>query len=143
MKSQSTKHWEDQGGFDMYVFLLFILCSGVMIIYFKFIPMYFDALKSKQWVGMEAVEMTPSIMKQFNIQSSSGVLVTRVFDESPAAKAGIKVGDVIRRWNGVSITGLEELQRHIQTAQENEQIKLSVDRQANPVLVYINVGIRP
>ena len=105
--------------------------------------MYFDALKSKQWVGMEAVEMTPSIMKQFNIQSSSGVLVTRVFDESPAAKAGIKVGDVIRRWNGVSITGLEELQRHIQTAQENEQIKLSVDRQANPVLVYINVGIRP
>jgi len=138
IKLQSKK-----GGFDSYILLLFILCTGVMVVYFKFIPMYFNALEAKQWVGMEAVEMTPLIKKQFNIQSSSGVLVARVFDDSPALRAGVKVGDVIRRWNGISITSLDELQRLIQTVNENEQIKLTVDRQGKPVLVYITVGIRP
>jgi len=133
----------EQGAFDVYILLLFILCMGVMILYFKLIPMYFNALEAKQWVGMETVEMTPYIKKQFNIQSSSGVLVARVFVDSPAQQAGVKEGDIIRRWNGMSITSLDELQRLIQTANKNEQVKLTVDRQGNPFLVYINVGVRP
>ena len=133
----------EQGAFDVYILLLFILCMGVMILYFKLIPMYFNALTAKQWVGMETVEMTPYIKKQFNIQSSSGVLVARVFVDSPAQQAGVKEGDIIRRWNGMSITSLDELQRLIQTANKNEQVKLTVDRQGNPFLVYINVGVRP
>ena len=35
------------------------------------------------------------------------------------------------------------LQRLIQTAKENERVKLTVDRQGNPFLVFINVGVRP
>ena len=42
--------------------------------------------RQNMWVGMEAVEMTPSIKKQFNIQSSSGVLVARTFVDSPASR---------------------------------------------------------
>ena len=133
----------EQGVLDAYILLLFILCTGVMVLYFKFIPMYFNALEAKQWVGMETVEMTPYIKKQFNIQSSSGVLVARVFVDSPAQGAGVREGDVIRRWNGISITSLDELQRLIQITKENEQVKLTVDRQGNPFLVYINVGVRP
>ena len=134
---------KDAGNIDMYMILIFILSTAVFLLYFKFLPMYFKAMEAKQWVGMEAVEMTPAVKKQFNIQSSSGVLVARVFVDSPAQQAGVKEGDVIRRWNGVSITDLDELQRLIQSSQVNEQVKLTVDRQGNPVLVYINVGIRP
>jgi len=143
IKSPVMHRRGNEGNFDVCILLLFILCSGVLVLYFKFIPMYFNALEAKRWVGMEAVEMTPSIKKQFNIQSSSGVLVARTFDDSPARLAGILEGDVIRRWNGISITGLEELQRLIQTSQENEKVKMTIDRQGVPVLIYINVGIRP
>jgi len=143
IKLQKMGRQRNQGNVDAYMFFIFILCAAVCVLYFKFIPMFFKAMEAKQWIGMEAVEMTPSIKTQFNIQSSSGVLVARTFVDSPAQQAGIKEGDIIRRWNGKSITSLEELQRLIQTSQNNEQVKLTVDRLNSPVLIYINVGIRP
>jgi len=133
----------NRGSIDFVIFFFFIFFATMPILYFTFIPMYFKAMQAQVWIGVEAVELTPDIKKQFNIASVSGVLVSRVFADSPAQQAGILDGDVIRRWNGISITSLEEFQRLIQTSQDNEQVKLTVDRQGNPVLVYINVGIRP
>ncbi|MBF0618656.1 MAG: PDZ domain-containing protein [Candidatus Omnitrophica bacterium] len=125
------------------VVLVLLFMSAVFIIYLKLIPMYFNAMKTKVWIGAETIDLTSDVQRQFSVPSSSGVLVARTFIDSPAQVAGIQVGDVIRRWNGVSITSSDELQGLIQAAQENQKVALTVDRQGQPVSVYIVVGTRP
>lgn len=134
---------EDQGGLEGFVFIMFILFSIVFVVYLKFLPMYFEAMQETYWIGVETVEMTADIKKQFNIQSSSGVLITRIFVDSPARQAGLRQGDVIRRWNGTSVTSPEQLQGLIKPYRGDAPIKMAIDRQGKPILVYINVGIRP
>ncbi|MBX3390249.1 MAG: trypsin-like peptidase domain-containing protein [Phycisphaeraceae bacterium] len=52
------------------------------------------------WVGVEFEELTSARMKQIGLTSEGGVLVSRVMENTPAAEAGIKEGDIVTRYNG-------------------------------------------
>ena len=95
------------------------------------------------WLGIETMELSPAIMAQYDIRSSSGLLVSRVFAGSPAQISGIKTGDILRKWNGVSITSQDKLQKLLGRAGVNQRIKLTVDRKGTPVSIAIQLGLRP
>jgi len=95
------------------------------------------------WMGVETVELTAAIKKQYDIRSTNGILVSRVFVGSPAQISGIKDGDVIRRWGGISVTSQEQFQGLIQTSDSGARVKITVDRNGAPVLVFCRVGRRP
>ena len=95
------------------------------------------------WLGIETMELTTAIIKQYNIHSHRGLLVTRVFRGSSAESAGVMKGDVIRRWNGVSITNHKQFQRLIQKTTASKKIKFTIDRDGVPILIYAKLGIRP
>ncbi|MBF0486021.1 MAG: PDZ domain-containing protein [Candidatus Omnitrophica bacterium] len=101
------------------------------------------AIDSRLWLGVETIELTPDVKAQYDLLDSNGILVARTFVGSPAQLAGIMEGDVIQRWNGISITSQEQFQQLIQTSDLNDRITFTVDRQGQQALVYGQVGIRP
>ncbi|HQO14590.1 MAG TPA: DegQ family serine endoprotease [Smithellaceae bacterium] len=73
-----------------------------------------DDLKTKGkvtrgWLGISIQDMSEDIAKSMNFKSKEGVLVTDVFKDDPADKAGIKVGDVITEINGKAIKSTHDL----------------------------------
>jgi S1-C subfamily serine protease len=59
---------------------------------------------SRGWIGVDVLKLPPDAFKQLN-----GVKVTRVFTDSPAAKAGIKPGDIISRIDELPIATTGQL----------------------------------
>ncbi|MCC6512097.1 MAG: trypsin-like peptidase domain-containing protein, partial [Pirellulaceae bacterium] len=66
-------------------------------------------------VGIQPVNAT--LAKQFNVKPREGVVVTDVYPDTPADKAGLKSGDVIRTFAGVKVDSPRELQLLVERAE--------------------------
>ncbi|MBF0197849.1 MAG: PDZ domain-containing protein [Planctomycetes bacterium] len=97
----------------------------------------------KIWLGIEVIEVNSAIQQRYGIHLSGGQLVSRVFKGSPAEMAGIKTGDVIRRWNGVSITNQSQFEKMIWKSQVNELVTLGGRRQGVLKVFKIRLANRP
>lgn len=95
------------------------------------------------WLGVETLEVDLSVAKQYRIRATSGLLVTRTFLGSPGARSGLMDGDVIRRWDGISVTNHRQFARLVRQARQNQKIRLIVERQEQPVLLAVRLGERP
>jgi len=67
--------------------------------------------KSGEYFGMIVQEITPEIAEHLGLTDAAGVVITQVENGSPAAAAGIQVGDIVRQINRSRIASLEEYQR--------------------------------
>ncbi len=70
-------------------------------------PFERDAPNARGRLGVTVQDLTPELSAFFGVKD--GVLVASVSPDSPAAKAGIKVGDVITTVNDKAVTGTDEL----------------------------------
>src|SRR5215469_9789260 len=61
-------------------------------------------------LGVGVMDMDTERAKALKLKDTRGTEVTRVDDDTPAAKAGIKVGDVITEYNGHPVQDTEDLQ---------------------------------
>jgi S1-C subfamily serine protease len=77
-------------------------------------------------LGIQGDEVSDQLASYFGVQS--GVLVSNVAADSPAAKAGLKAGDVITAVNGKPVKDMAELRREVTDAGEGKDIALAVTR---------------
>ncbi len=49
----------------------------------------------KSWIGLQVQNITPALAQSMNIDRTKGIVITSIADNSPASKAGFKVGDVL------------------------------------------------
>jgi serine protease Do len=80
------------------------------------------------WIGVTVQDISPYIAQGLNLTDRNGVIVASLERGSPAAKAGIKVGDVIRKVNGDPIRNSDEAGRSIFGAGVGDQVTLTVER---------------
>src|SRR5205823_3250382 len=71
-------------------------------------------------LGVELSDLDSDLGGYFRTRSGHGVLVTRVLEDTPAARAGIKAGDVIVEFDGRSVENGDALRRMINEAREGE-----------------------
>jgi Do/DeqQ family serine protease len=79
-------------------------------------------------LGVDAQDLTPRIAAALGIQASRGALITDVLPDSPAAKAGLKPGDLVTRVNGKAIADAQDLRNAQGLAPLGSKLKLAVDR---------------
>src|SRR5690606_24974313 len=70
--------------------------------------------------------------KALNLQAQSGIEITMVEENSPAMKAGLKLGDVILSYNGAPVKGLDSFSRFVYNTPVNREIRLGVQRDGPP-----------
>jgi serine protease Do len=77
-------------------------------------------------LGIGTQELTPQLADYFG--TSGGVLVTRVDDGSPAAKAGLRAGDVITSVNDRPVGSPMELRRELARAADGDDVSIGYTR---------------
>jgi C-terminal processing protease CtpA/Prc len=79
-------------------------------------------------LGVQLQEMTPELREFLRAPKERGVLVVRVNPDSPAAKAGLRVGDVIVSVAGESITAPHDLVHEVLRAEKDAKLALELVR---------------
>lgn len=87
-------------------------------------------------IGVSTTDLTKQLADYFGISDGKGVLVTSVADDSPAAKAGIKAGDIITSVDGEKIDGAGDLSRVINKKKDGD-VTLTVIRNKNQRTVTV------
>jgi serine protease Do len=87
-----------------------------------------DGKVTHGYMGIGITDVTPENAQFFHVPDSTGAVVDQVEPNSPAAKAGLKVGDVIRAMDGQKVTGAGDLQVEVGQKQPGMTIKLEVLR---------------
>lgn len=80
------------------------------------------------FLGVGIVEIDAERAKELKLSEERGVLVSRVDPDSPAAKAGLQVGDALLEYNGQRLDGVEQLGRMVHETPAGRKVKLSVWR---------------
>jgi predicted metalloprotease with PDZ domain len=87
-----------------------------------------DPPGKRAFVGVSLTELTPGLREFFGAPKDSGVLVSSVVENGPAAKAGVKVGDVITNVNGKATANSRELRDAIKDNHAGDSIRIEVIR---------------
>lgn len=88
-------------------------------------------------LGVMVQDLTPELAKAFDIKESQGAVIAKIVVDSPAAKAGLKAGDVVTRINGKQIITSSELRNIVGLLQIGETVALDILRDGKPRTVKI------
>jgi membrane-associated protease RseP (regulator of RpoE activity) len=80
------------------------------------------AFGNNRRIGVSTTQLTKQLADYFGVTEGTGVLVTSVTDDGPAAKAGIKAGDVIVSLDGEKIADAGDLSRALNKKKEGDVI---------------------
>ena len=67
----------------------------------------------RAWLGIQIQPVTPAIAESFNRNEAGGVLVSAVNPDSPAARAGIEIGDIIMSFNDIETHRPRQLKHQV------------------------------
>jgi serine protease Do len=98
-----------------------------------------DGKVSHGYMGIGITDVTPENSKFFEVSDASGAVVTQVEPDSPAAKAGLKVGDVITELNGQKVSDAGQLQVEVGQTRPETKIKLHVLRDGKSVDIPVTL----
>jgi len=91
------------------------------------------------YIGIGISDVTPEEAKFFQVNDASGAVVTQVEPNSPGAKAGLKVGDVITEVNGKTVSDAGALQVEVGQKQPGTTLHLKALRDGRPVDVPVTL----
>lgn len=94
------------------------------------------------YIGVRLIGITSELRVHYGAPRDSGVLVGGVEPESPAAKAGIQVGDIITQADDETIDSVGELSRAVRQKKEGETLKLEIFRDRAKKSLNVTVGER-
>ena len=83
------------------------------------------------WIGIRVQEISQMVAQYFRIRDRRGLLVWGIEEGSPAGRAGIRVGDIIRAVNGEQVASAAEAQRLIFGATIGDTIQLNIEREGD------------
>jgi len=95
------------------------------------------------WLGVQIQEVTPEIAQSLGLAKSEGALVADVTGGGPAAKAGLKQGDVILSFNGHDIIKVRDLPLVVAQTPVGQKAKLEVLRSGQKTALDVGVGQMP
>ncbi|MCB1386577.1 MAG: Do family serine endopeptidase [Nitratireductor sp.] len=92
------------------------------------------------WLGVQIQPVTGDIAEALSLGEARGALVSEPQEDSPAAKAGIRSGDVITEVDGKPVRGPRMLARMIGERDPDETVTLTIVRGGNEEKVEVKLG---
>jgi serine protease Do len=95
---------------------------------------------TRGWLGVQIQPVTSGVADALGLKQAAGALVTEPQSDSPAAKAGVKAGDVIVSLDGASIKDSRELAQKVGTMSPGTTVKLGVIRDGNEQTIDVKLA---
>ena len=92
------------------------------------------------WLGVRIQTVTEDIAEGLGLTEADGALVADVVPNSPAAKAGIEIGDVIMSFDGKAIGSMRELPRTVAATEIGKTVPVQVLRKGRRIKLDVAVG---
>ena len=102
-----------------------------------------DGQVVRGWLGVEPLQITPELAETFGLQQTEGVIVTGVLQGGPAAKAGLKPGDVIARVAGQEVGNVSELLTRIAALPPGQNARIDIVRRNQAMSLEVVPAQRP
>ena len=103
------------------------------------------------YLGIQMVDLTPALRKEINqdgetklkVNQDQGVLIVRVFDNSPAAQAGIRQGDIIQKVNGKPVRTAAAVQEQVESSAIGKALPVEISRDGQTRTLQLKPAIFP
>jgi serine protease Do len=105
-------------------------------------PPPFATPRGASFIGVMVQEIDSERARALKLREEAGVEITRVEPDSPAEKAGLRVGDVILDWNGSRIEGMEQFSRLVRETPPGREVKLDYIRNGAQQSAMFKIGMR-
>ena len=92
------------------------------------------------YLGISMNDVTPDNSTFFNLPDATGAIVSQVTPDSPAGRAGLESGDVLREIDGKKITNGSMLQVTVSEMTPGTPITLGILRDGKPQTLHVTVG---
>jgi membrane-associated protease RseP (regulator of RpoE activity) len=82
----------------------------------------------RAYLGISLIDLSPELRDYYGAPKSSGLLVSSIEDDSPAAKAGVRVGDIIIGVDGKDVESSSDLRRNLRDKKEGDSVRVELLR---------------
>ncbi|RMG44724.1 MAG: PDZ domain-containing protein [Acidobacteria bacterium] len=104
---------------------------------------WLTAVRNRNFLGVSYLPLTPELLRHFGVAAEAGALIARVDPDSPAGRAGLRVGDIVSAVGEKRLTADGSLGRAIAEQQAGARIELEVWREGKRMEVPVTLEQRP
>lgn len=98
---------------------------------------------TRGWIGVEPNDLSPELAETFGVKANRGVIITGVLQNGPAARAGIRPGDVITGVGDQQIGNVQELLTAVAGLRPGQESRFALQRGSDRMELNVVPGLRP
>ncbi|HMA53685.1 MAG TPA: PDZ domain-containing protein, partial [Acidobacteriota bacterium] len=98
------------------------------------------SFESRKFIGVYCGELNPELAAHFGVKEGTALIISRLTEDGPAAKAKLQVGDIIVSVDGRRVGTVNELIDLVQAKPKGAKIRLEVLRDKKPMTVDVEVA---
>ena len=98
---------------------------------------------SRGWLGILIQDVNRELAESFGMKKPMGAVVLRILDDSPAASAGFKIGDVVIEFDGKAINRSSDLPIAVGSTPVGQRVKVKVIREGKTVELKVKIAELP
>ena len=102
-----------------------------------------DGQVTRGWVGIEPMALTPELAETFGLKATEGVLITGVLQNGPAAKAGLRPGDLLVKVAGHTVATVGEVLTQVAALTPGQRVTFEVLRRNETLTLQVTPAQRP
>lgn len=95
------------------------------------------------WIGVTVQNLNDDLAKYLGLSDKNGVLVSKVIENGPAQKAGIKESDCIKQFDNKAVNNVRELLSMVGKIEIGKKVKIVVVREKKELTLDVQIGERP
>ncbi|MCR4399318.1 MAG: trypsin-like peptidase domain-containing protein [Syntrophomonadaceae bacterium] len=97
----------------------------------------------RAYMGVGLQDLTPTLAEYLGLDRTDGVVVAQVVRGGPAAKAGVKVGDVIVKMDGKAVANYSELRDVLDARKPGQTVKVTLLREGRELTLSLVLEEKP
>ena len=98
---------------------------------------------TRGWIGVEPRDLNPEIVEMLRLPATTGVLITGVLRNGPAAKAGVRPGDVVVKVGSADVANTAQLLAQVSAQKPGTAVALTLQRGQQRLTAAVQIEQRP
>ncbi|MBU1358274.1 MAG: trypsin-like peptidase domain-containing protein [Gammaproteobacteria bacterium] len=98
---------------------------------------------TRGWIGVEPNNLSTELAETFGVKTRTGVIITGVLQDGPAAKAGIRPGDVVTGVGDAEVRNVQELLTAVSGLKPGNATRFALQRGNDKLELDVTPGLRP